>query len=181
MDRVQISLSTLKEQKEIAQKIDVPPERCFAGFDAYKSVINSGVDVVLLATPPHFRPLYLKAAVDAGKHVFAEKPVAVDSPGVRSVLATCEEAKKRNLSIVSGLCLRYSYGFRDNQANHDGALANSARCRRTTIAARSGSSHGSRNGQIWSGRCGTGITSPGFVAISTSSSMCIIWTYAPGS
>ena len=81
------------------------------GFDAYKAVIASGVDVVLLATPPQFRPLHLRAAVEAGKHVFAEKPVAVDAPGVRSVLATCEEARKKNLSVVSGLCLRYSLGI----------------------------------------------------------------------
>ena len=58
-------------------------------------------------TPPQFRPLHLEAAVDAGKHVFAEKPVAVDAPGVRRVLETCEEAKAKNLSVVSGLCLRY--------------------------------------------------------------------------
>ena len=73
--------------------IDVPPGRRFVGFDAYKQVIASGVDVVLLCTPPHFRPIHLEAAVEAGKHVFAEKPVAVDAPGVRSVLATCERAK----------------------------------------------------------------------------------------
>jgi predicted dehydrogenase len=122
-DRLQTSLATLQKQQEIAHKIDVPPDRCFVGFDAYQSVLACGVDVVVLATPPHFRPLHLKAAVDAGKHVFAEKPVAVDAPGVRSVLAACEEAKKKNLSIVSGLCLRYSYGFQETvQRIHDGAL-----------------------------------------------------------
>jgi predicted dehydrogenase len=111
-DRLQQSLDTLRKDEDIAGKIDVPPERCFAGFDAYKEVIAAS-DVVLLCTPPHFRPLHLQAAVAAGKHVFAEKPVAVDAPGVRSVLATCEEAKKKNLSIVSGLCLRYDHGFRE--------------------------------------------------------------------
>jgi predicted dehydrogenase len=79
----------------------------------YQELIASGVDVVLLATPPQFRPMHLKAAVDAGLHVFAEKPVAVDAPGIRSVLATCEEAKRKGLSVVSGLCLRNSYGFRE--------------------------------------------------------------------
>ncbi len=69
--------------------------------------------MVLLCTPPQFRPLHLKAAVEAGKHVFGEKPVAVDAPGVRSVLASCAEAKKKNLSVVSGLCLRYDAGFRE--------------------------------------------------------------------
>src|SRR5262249_48205649 len=81
-DRLQTSLESLKKLQEIASKIDVPEERCFVGFDAYKQVLASGVDVVLLATPPHFRPIHLKAAIDAGKHVFAEKPVAVDAPGV---------------------------------------------------------------------------------------------------
>ena len=96
----------------IAEKIDVPAERRHVGFDAYRQVIAS-CDVVLLCTPPGFRPLHLRAAVDANKHVFAEKPVAVDAAGVRSVLVTCEEARRRNLSLVSGLCLRYDNGYRD--------------------------------------------------------------------
>jgi predicted dehydrogenase len=110
-DRIQQSLASLKSDPKVAAKIDVPPERCFAGFDAYQHVIAAS-DVVLLCTPPHFRPLHLAAAVEAGKHVFAEKPVAVDAPGVRSVLATCERAKAKNLSVVSGLCLRYFDPFR---------------------------------------------------------------------
>ena len=81
------------------------------------------MDVVLLTTPPHFRPMHLKAAIDAGKHVFAEKPVAVDAPGVRSVLETCAEAKRKNLSVVSGLCIRYDGGFRETVKRlHDGAI-----------------------------------------------------------
>jgi predicted dehydrogenase len=111
-DRIRQSLATLKSDGKIATKIDVPPERCFVGFDAYQHVIAAS-DVVLLCTPPHFRPLHLAAAVEAGKHVFAEKPVAVDAPGVRSVLATCERAKAKNLSVVSGLCLRYFDPFRE--------------------------------------------------------------------
>lgn len=119
--RLTSSLRSLKSQKDIASKIDVPQERQFIGFDAYKEVIGSGVDVVLLATPPHFRPMHLKAAIDAGKHVFAEKPVAVDAPGVKSVLATCAEAKQKGLSVVSGLCLRYDQGFQEAvQRIHDG-------------------------------------------------------------
>jgi predicted dehydrogenase len=106
-DYLEAKLESLKQQTEVAQRIDVPPERRFVGFDAYKQVINSGVDVVLLATPPHFRPMHLKAAIEAGKHVFAEKPVAVDAPGVRSVLETCQLAAKKGLNVVSGLCLRY--------------------------------------------------------------------------
>jgi predicted dehydrogenase len=121
-DRLEQSLRIL-QGKNVADKIDVPQERRFVGFDAYQRVIDSGVDVVLLAEPPHFRPRHLKAAIDAGKHVFAEKPVAVDAPGVRAVLAICEEAKKKNLSVVSGLCLRSSYGFRETVKRiHDGAI-----------------------------------------------------------
>jgi predicted dehydrogenase len=121
-DRLHTSLTTLRKDKEIASKIDVQPDHCFVGFDAYKQVLAAS-DVVLLCTPPHFRPLHLRAAVEAGKHVFAEKPVAVDAPGVRSVLETCELARKKNLSIVSGLCLRYDNGFKETiRRVHDGAV-----------------------------------------------------------
>ena len=122
-DRLDLSLETLGKQKEIADKIEVPETRRFVGLDAYQKVIASGVDVVLLTTPPHFRPIHIKAAIDAGKHVFAEKPVAVDAPGVRSVLATCEEARRKKLAVVSGLCIRYSYGFQEIiKRLHAGAL-----------------------------------------------------------
>src|SRR5688572_2642929 len=103
-DQVKRALPGLK--KVHPEKVKVEPDHCFAGLDAYKKVIASGVDVVILATPPGFRPLHLKAAVDAGKHVFAEKPVAVDAPGIRMVLAAAEEAKKKNLSVASGFCWR---------------------------------------------------------------------------
>jgi predicted dehydrogenase len=123
LDHVESSLAKLKADPKIADKIDVPVARRFSGFENYQAVIESGVDVVLLAEPPHFRPKHLKAAIEAGKHVFAEKPVAVDSTGVRSVLSTCEEARKKGLSLVSGLCLRYAYGFREAvQRIHDGAI-----------------------------------------------------------
>src|SRR5262249_50086514 len=103
-DRIDEKRELLRES--VGSKFAVKDENCFVGFDAYQGVIQSGVDVVLLATPPHFRPLHLKAAIDAGKHVFAEKPVAVDGLGAVSVLKTCEAAKGKNLSIVSGLCWR---------------------------------------------------------------------------
>lgn len=111
-DRLETSLKTLRAQEEIASKIDLSPEQCFVGFDAYKKVIEQ-VDVVLLATPPHFRPMHIDAAVKAGKHVFAEKPCAVDAPGVRAVLASCEEARRKRLAVLSGLCLRFSAGYRE--------------------------------------------------------------------
>ncbi|HEY8505087.1 MAG TPA: Gfo/Idh/MocA family oxidoreductase, partial [Gemmataceae bacterium] len=120
MDRLEASLNSLKK---LGEKVDVPPERRFAGFDAYKQLLDCGVDVVILATPPHFRPLHMKAAVEAGKHVFAEKPMAVDAPGVRSVLQTAQEAKKKNLCLVSGFCFRYEPAKRETVKRlHDGAI-----------------------------------------------------------
>jgi len=120
-DRLQNSLQTLKEAQP--ERVQVDPDRQFVGFDAYQKVIDSGVDVVLLAAPPHFRPAHLKAAVLAGKHVFCEKPMAVDAPGVRSILASAEEASKRNLSLLAGFCWRYSDAERATfQRIIDGAL-----------------------------------------------------------
>jgi predicted dehydrogenase len=122
-DRLKESLDGLRKDGELTAKIDVTPERCFTGFDAYKGVIGSGVDVVLLCTPPHFRPLHFEAAVAAGKHCFVEKPVAVDGPGCRKVLDVCREAKKKNLAVVSGLCYRYEHAKRETMKRvHDGAV-----------------------------------------------------------
>jgi predicted dehydrogenase len=88
-------------------KVDVPPERQFVGFDAYRQAIESGADLVILATPPGFRPQHFEAAVAAGKHVFMEKPVAVDAPGVRRVLAANKQARERNLMVAVGLQRRH--------------------------------------------------------------------------
>jgi predicted dehydrogenase len=122
-DKLDSSLATLRRSEAIANKIDVPAERQFVGFDAYNGVLQSGLDVVLLCTPPGFRPLHMQAAVRARKHIFAEKPIAVDGPGVRSVLAACEEARRHRLSVVSGLCYRYSPAKRETIARvHDGAV-----------------------------------------------------------
>ena len=86
-DRVDKSLNNLKKELP-AENIKVSEDTCFTGFDAYEKVIASDVDMVILATPPHFRPAQLKAAIEAGKHVFMEKPVAVDPVGIRSVIAS---------------------------------------------------------------------------------------------
>ncbi|MHB9029518.1 MAG: Gfo/Idh/MocA family protein [Candidatus Latescibacterota bacterium] len=97
-DRVQEAVTMIKEKGNQ----DVAPENCFTGFDAFKNVIDSGVDIVILATPPHFRPEHFAAAVAAGKHVFMEKPVAVDPAGIRSILESAGQAKTRNLNVVTG-------------------------------------------------------------------------------
>jgi myo-inositol 2-dehydrogenase / D-chiro-inositol 1-dehydrogenase len=117
------TLKGLQADKSVADKIAVEPEHCYAGLDGFQKVINSGVDVVLLATPPGFRPVHLRAAVDAGKHVFCEKPVATDAPGVRSVLESAEIAKKKKLALVSGFCWRYDFARRAfYEQIHEGAL-----------------------------------------------------------
>jgi myo-inositol 2-dehydrogenase/D-chiro-inositol 1-dehydrogenase len=108
-ERIESSLSSLAREfgSDAPAKVAVTEDRRFVGFDAYRRVIGSGVDVVLLTTPPGFRPIHLKAAVDAGKHIFCEKPMAVDAPGLRSVTASAAEARSRGLSLVSGFCWRY--------------------------------------------------------------------------
>jgi predicted dehydrogenase len=124
-DRLDGSLAELRRDNPIRERIDVPAERQFVGFEAAQNLINCGVDVVLLCTPPHFRPAHIEAAVRARKHIFAEKPVAVDGPGARRVLAACEEARRQRLSVVSGLCWRYHNGMRQTFARiHDGGLGN---------------------------------------------------------
>jgi predicted dehydrogenase len=120
-DNIAASRKNLRDAK--GDQVDVSDDRCFTGFDAYKRVLESGVDVVLLALPTFFHPPYLKACVEAGKHVFCEKTHAVDAPGVHLVLAAYEEAKKKNLSIVSGLAWRYDTGVRETMKRvHDGAI-----------------------------------------------------------
>jgi predicted dehydrogenase len=122
-DRWQGCLNTLRGDDAIAKKIDVRPESCFDGFDAYKRVLEAGIDVVLLATPPGFRPLHLQAAVDAGKHIFCEKPMAVDAPGVRAVLAAGRKAKEKNLALVAGFCYRYQRAKRETMKRvHQGEI-----------------------------------------------------------
>ena len=113
MDRIESCHQSLSENGSAIGRINVPQERWFDGFECCENLVNSGVDVVILATPPFFRPAHLKLAVDAGKHVFCEKPVAVDPPGVREVMAACKTASEKGLSIVSGLCWRYDIGVNE--------------------------------------------------------------------
>jgi len=102
---------------------DLPQNNRFVGLDAFQQVIDSGIDVVILATPPGFRPQHLRAAVDKGLHVFLEKPVAVDIPGIHSVEESCRIAKAKGLSLVSGFCWRYDTARREAFARlHDGQI-----------------------------------------------------------
>jgi predicted dehydrogenase len=102
------SLEALKRRGKIASRLKVDDSKRYLGLDAYQKVIDSGVDVVILTTPPGFRPGHLAACIEANKHVFCEKPIATDAPGVRAVMATSEKAKEKNLSLVAGFCWRYN-------------------------------------------------------------------------
>lgn len=123
-DRVNGAIDSIKGGLgDKANKVDVKPELKFTGFDAYDKVINSDVDVVILATPPGFRPVHFEAAVAAGKHIFMEKPVAVDATGVRRVLAANEIAKKKNLKIGVGLQRHHQLGYLETVKRiHDGEI-----------------------------------------------------------
>jgi predicted dehydrogenase len=107
------SLTGIRSQAAIADRVQVTPERMFVGLDCYLKVIGSGVDVVLLASPPGFRPREIRAAVEAGKHVFAEKPSGTDAVGARSVFESAQMAKTKKLAFVAGYCWRYDYPRRE--------------------------------------------------------------------
>lgn len=104
-DQLQSSLQTL--EGKYGNIVQVSDSNKFVGLDAYQRLIDSDVDVVLLAAPTCFRPQHLEAAVNANKHVFCEKPFAVDAPGLRRVMEAAKKAKEKNLSLVSGFCWRY--------------------------------------------------------------------------
>ncbi len=116
-------LNSCREQLARLNNI-IPQEHCFTGFDAYKQLLAvPEVNYVILTTPPHFRPMHLQAAVQAGKHVFMEKPVAVDGPGVRQVIAAGELAKQKGLGVVAGTQRRHLRGYNETiKRLHDGAI-----------------------------------------------------------
>ena len=103
--------------------VQVPPERQFAGLDAYQKAIDSGVDVIVHATPPGFRPLHVEVAINAGKHVFTEKPLGVDGPGIRRLLAAAKLADEKGLAVGVGLQRRHQKPYLEAiQRIHDGAI-----------------------------------------------------------
>ena len=112
-----------KQFEKDPTRINVAESRKFVGLDAYQQVIQSGVDVVVLTTPGGFRPFHLRAAVDAGKHVFCEKPMGVDPAGIRSVLESTRLAKEKNLAIRAGFNMRFEAPYRAAmQRVQDGAI-----------------------------------------------------------
>ena len=119
-DHIEKSLANLEK---VSEHLDVPPERRFVGFDAYEKVLASDVNYVILATPPGFRPVHLKAAVAAGKNIFSEKPVAVDGAGIRQVLEAYEEANSKGLAVGVGTQRRHQTGYLETMKRvHDGAI-----------------------------------------------------------
>ncbi len=133
-DKVDSALARLKDRSRppesdakvswtLADQTKVTPDTCFTGFDAFQKVIASDVDLVILATPAHFRPMHLKAAVAAGKHVFAEKPVAVDPVGARTVMEAADLASEKRLAVVAGAQRRHDPRYIEVMRRvHDGAI-----------------------------------------------------------
>src|SRR5687768_2489579 len=124
LQRARDNLAKLaSEDAMVGTQFKVTPETAFSGFDAYEKVLASDIDLVILATPPGFRPMHLAAAVAAGKHIFMEKPVAVDPAGVRSVIASAAAAKAKNLAIVAGTQRRHDPAYVEIMKRlHDGAI-----------------------------------------------------------
>jgi myo-inositol 2-dehydrogenase / D-chiro-inositol 1-dehydrogenase len=122
-ERIDDSIERLK--KIHGEKVKVESSSMYVGLDAYKKLIDSDIDVVLLATPPGFRPEQLRYAIEKGKHVFCEKPMAVDAPGLRHVMETVKMAREKKLNLVAGFCWRYSnYILETFDRVHKGDIGN---------------------------------------------------------
>ncbi|MCG8586842.1 MAG: Gfo/Idh/MocA family oxidoreductase, partial [Pirellulales bacterium] len=120
-DKAKGKISGLKRRYK--DKVDCPEDKIFGGLDGYKKAIDVGCDLVVIATPPGFKPQQFEYAVKQGKHVFMEKPVAADAPGVRRVLAAVEESKKKNLMVGIGLQRRHEPRYIETiKRIHDGAI-----------------------------------------------------------
>jgi len=133
-ERLDASRTQLKNAKP--DQVEVKDDRCFVGFEAYQQLIASGVDAVLIAPASHFIPQMLKSAAAAGKHIFCEKPHALDIPGLAVTRAACEDAKQKKLSVVSGLCWRYDPGVRETMKRiHGGQIGDIVAIQETYVGA----------------------------------------------
>lgn len=124
-DRLDSSFTNIRNamKDDADERVQVRSDDQYVGFDSYKHVIDSGADVIIITGYPHFRPEHLRAAVEAGKHVFAEKPLAVDGPGIRSVLESARIAREKNLALMVGFCWRHNAGMRAAfEQIHNGAI-----------------------------------------------------------
>ena len=130
-DRLDGCLGRLTGDEKLKERVDITPDRCFTGFDNYEKVIDCGVDMVIMAAPPGFRPAHVKYAVDKGKHIFMEKPVAVDAPGVKLILEAGDLATQKKLGIVAGTIKRHQANYVATVKRiHEGAVGDilSAQC-----------------------------------------------------
>ncbi len=114
-DVFQDKIDACREKLKAERNVEIADENIFVGFDSYEKVIDSGVDIVLLCTPPHFRPIHVEAAVNARKHIFMEKPIAVDPVGARSVLGSVKKAEAVGLNMVSGTVYRVAKDYMETQ------------------------------------------------------------------
>jgi len=120
-DRLADSRKTLADK--VGAAATIPDDRAFTGLDGYKSVLQSDANYIILATPPGFRPEHLKASVEAGKHIFTEKPVAVDGPGIKTCLSLVDVAASKKLLVGCGLQRHHQQGYLETMARiHDGAI-----------------------------------------------------------
>ena len=121
---VQVEESQEQDYGQFVDQIKVTPETTFDGLDAYQKLLDAGVDLVILATPPGFRPYHLEAAVKAGKNIFCEKPVGVDATGIRKVLSPRRRGRRsKNIAIVAGTQRRHQKGYIETiKQIHDGAI-----------------------------------------------------------
>lgn len=128
-DRLQQAMRALRSGPSRDQ-VQVDPQRRFVGLEAYRKVLDSDVDLVILAAPPGFRPLHFEAAIAAGKHVFAEKPIATDAAGVRQFLASCQQAVDQRLAVAVGLQRRHEPAYQSTIAQlQNGAIGRIQFCR----------------------------------------------------
>ena len=103
-DKITVRRDQLESSNDdrVRTKVDIDDDHCFTGFNAYKEILASDIDVLIEGTLPYSRPKHVAAAIDAGKHIFTEKPVAVDPAGIRVIIAAAEKAREKGLSIVAG-------------------------------------------------------------------------------
>ena len=122
-DKVKLAAQRLRKNESFAQRVDLPPERVFAGLDAYQKALDAGIDMIVTATPPGFRPMIYAAAIKAGKHVFMEKPCCVDAPGFRQLMETNKLAEEKGLKVGVGFQRRHSSNVIETiNRIHDGAI-----------------------------------------------------------
>ena len=177
-DRLQQAYRRIKGEHPDKTRVD--PERRFVGLHAYRDLLAADVDLVILATPPGFRPLHFAAAVEAGKHVFLETPVAVDVPGVRRVLSASAAAREKRLAVAVGLQRRHDAAYQETiQQLRNGIIGDLVTLRvywnGAGVRPRAGA--GRPN---WNTSSATGTSSPGLAGTLSSNSTSTTWTSATG-